>query len=75
MPKLFQKLALIFLSSILFLNSMAMPFAVAHALPTKPQALGTTKIPFNGMTRYTKVHRLLKFLEKDILPSSSMDTF
>ncbi len=34
MPKLFKKLSLILLSSILFANSMIMPFAVAHAQKT-----------------------------------------
>lgn len=36
MPTLFKKFALIFLSSILFLNSMAMPFAVARAADPVP---------------------------------------
>lgn len=36
MPKLIKKFALIFLSSILFLNSMAMPFAVAQAADPAP---------------------------------------
>ncbi|WKZ25365.1 MAG: hypothetical protein QY322_03155 [bacterium] len=36
MPKFLKKLSLIFLSSILFLNSMVMPFAVAHAADEAP---------------------------------------
>ena len=36
MPKTFKKISLILLSSILFLNSMAMPFAVAHAADESP---------------------------------------
>lgn len=36
MPKILKKLSLIFLSSILFLNSMAMPFAVAKAADEAP---------------------------------------
>ncbi len=42
MPKIFKKLSLIILISILFLNSMAMPFAVARAEePTPPSAPST----------------------------------
>jgi hypothetical protein len=36
MPTVFKKFALIFLSSVLFLNSMAMPFAVAKAADPAP---------------------------------------
>ena len=42
MPKIFKKLSLIIFISILFLNSMAMPFAVARAEePTPPSAPST----------------------------------
>ncbi len=53
MPKLFQKLALIFLSSILFLNSMAMPFAVAHAADEAP----STWYNQNPFQWYDKVYK------------------
>lgn len=58
MPKinLFKKLSLIFLSSILFLNSMAMPFAVTKAAEPAPSSPPSTWYNQGFTDWYAKVY-------------------
>ena len=50
MPNVFKKLTLIFLSSVLFLNSMVMPFAVANA-QDEPPATWYAQNPVDWMVK------------------------